>query len=142
MKYLDQPSELVRLLNANGRDEWKPGLEDAAKWLADPAHFALVEGDDLGMFMAAGEWPGPLHAHVFFASRGKKALEVARRMLGEAFSHGATEILGETPTKYRDALMFARLLGFRPYDEIDRPYGKAVLSRLNKHNYYGASPVV
>jgi hypothetical protein len=57
---------------------------------------------------------------VFFASRGKQALDVARQCSSRRFSYGATEILGETPAKFRDAIMFARLLGFRPYGEETR----------------------
>jgi hypothetical protein len=109
------PSGLLRLMLQNMREDAEPLITHAEEWLADPRNFALVEGDDLSLFMAEGEWPGPLHAHVFFASRGKQALEIARRMLGQAFGYGATEIIAQTD--FRDAAMFARLLGFKPSDD-------------------------
>jgi hypothetical protein len=143
LQRLVDPARLAELLNANARDEWKPGIDDAARWLADPAHFALEDGNDLGMFEATGDWPGPLKAHVFFASRGKRALETARAMLTIAFGYGATEILGETPTRYPEALMFARMLGFRPYGEDRGESGTYVLSRLAKAQLTSArKPVI
>ena len=120
------PAEILRLMLANKREDAEPVISDAEAWVADPRNFALVEGNDLSLFMAEGTWPGPLHGHIFFASRGRKALETAKRMLDQAFAYGATEILGETPAQYRDALMFVRLLGFK---EIGRD-GETVRSRL------------
>lgn len=125
------------MLAANARDEYKPTIEDAEQWLSRPANFALVDGDDLSMFEAQGAWPGPLVGHIFFASRGKQALATARKMLARAFAFGATEILGETPAEYRDALLFIRLLGFRPYAKIEAEYGPAILSRLNANPQAG-----
>lgn len=107
---------------------------DPAAWLAVPGNFALAAGDDLGLFEAKDEWPGPLHAHVFFSSRGKAAIGTARAMLAQAFGYGATEILGATPARFRDALMFARLLDFRPYGEAQQHGERVILSRLALNN--------
>lgn len=131
MHRLTDPQELVRLLAENAREEWRPGIEEATEWLADPAHFALVEGNDLAMFAAEGAWPGPLHGHMFFASRGKLALTVAKAMLGHAFGLGATAILGRTPAKFKDAVLFARWLGFVKTGEEEAPHGKVIISRLD-----------
>lgn len=136
MHLLHDPAELTRLLAANAR-EAAPPIDDAAAWLANPRNFALAECNDLGLFEAKDDWPGPLHAHVFFASRGRKAIDTASAMIAQAFDYGATEILGETPAKFRNALMFARLLGFRPYGEEDRLAGKVILSRLALNNLQG-----
>jgi hypothetical protein len=132
LQRLVDPARLAELLNANARDEWKPGIEDAARWLADPAHFALVDGNDVGMFEATGEWPGPLKAHVFFASRGKQALDTARAMLEIAFGYGATEIIGETPERYPGAVLFALKLGFDRVGEERTEHGTYILTRLAK----------
>lgn len=105
---------------------------DYVVWLADPRHFALVDGDDLGLFEAGDEWPGPLCAHVLFKSRGRSAIATARAMLNQAFAFGATRILGETPIGSPHALLFAKLLGFRPYGEADGPGGRVTLSALDK----------
>lgn len=109
---LRDPAELARLIAQNAREGAIP-VSDASEWLANPRNFALVDGDDLSLFEAKGEWPGPLEGHIFFASRGKEALAKAKAMLAHAFSYGATCIEGRTPHQFRDALMFARLLGFK-----------------------------
>lgn len=130
MNLLSEPDELARLISANAPAYIIGDDFDPAQWLADPANFALVDGDDLGMFEAS-EWPGPLTAHVLFASRGQQALETAQTMLSQAFAYGATEILGETPVSLPHALAFAEKLGFVPYGEEDRLMGRVILSRLD-----------
>jgi hypothetical protein len=127
MELLRDPDELKRLLAQNARE---PMAYDTREWLSNPSNFALREGEDVGLFEAMGEWPGPLDAHVFFASRGAQALTIAKAMLAQAFAYGATEIHGETPAKFRDALMFSRLLGFKVVGERETPDGKVILSLL------------
>ena len=105
------PQELLRLVLANKREDVSPCFTDVEQWLADPRNFALSEGDDLGLATAGDNWPGPLAIHVFYKSRGKKALEVARRMIGQCFDYGATEI--NVKTAFRDVALFARWLGFK-----------------------------
>lgn len=129
------PVRLAALIVANAPANILGPDFDPAEWLADPANFALVDGDDLGMFEAGDEWPGPLTAHVLFASRGKQALTTARAMLDQAFAFGATSILGETPASLSHALLFARMLGFVPYGEAERPMGRVILSALNANPF-------
>lgn len=133
VRLLRNPEELARLIAGNAPAGFMADV-DPAEWLGDPRHFALVDGDDLGLFEAGGFWPGPLCAHVIFASRGAKALKVARAMLEQAFAFGATRILGETPIGSPHALLFAKLLGFRPYGEADGPGGRVTLSALDNPN--------
>lgn len=134
MELLRNPNELARLVAKNAPPGFMDGL-DAADWIADPSHFALRDGDDLALFEAGDEWPGPLCAHVLFASRGRQALDVARAMLAQAFAFGATRILGETPVKYRHALLFVRRLGFVPYGEAELDGERLILSALeNTHS--------
>lgn len=125
VRLVRDPQELARLIAQNARDGSVP-VSDAASWLANPRNFALVDGDDLALFEAKGDWPGPLEGHIFFRSRGKQALAIARQMLAQAFAYGGTAIIGATPHQYRDALMFARLLGFKPYGDD----GRCTLTRL------------
>jgi hypothetical protein len=141
MRLLRDPDELARLIAKNAPAGLLDGSFDAAEWIADPANFAFVDGDDLGMFEAQGEWPGPLAAHVIFASRGKQAIRTARAMLRQAFAFGATCILGETPAHLPHALLFARLLGFMPYGTAERAMGSVVLSALETNNPSAVSRV-
>jgi hypothetical protein len=117
LRLCNDPDELDRLIRANTPPDYIGEGFSAAEWIARPANFALVEGDDLGLFEAGNEWPGPLTAHVLFASRGKPALDRARRMLAVAFAWGATEILGEPRADNKAVRWFIRQLGFEPYGQ-------------------------
>jgi hypothetical protein len=132
---LTDPIELQRLVDLNAPEGLVGDDFDAADWLANPANFALSDGDDLGMFEAGTEWPGPVSAHVIFASRGQQAIDTAQRMLAQVFAFGATEVLGETPLKLPQAMGFAAKLGFEPYGEDDRPMGRVSLSRLTPDSF-------
>jgi hypothetical protein len=114
LKLIRDPAELESLVKANA-PAFIIGKQSPAEWLSAPANFALRENNDLGMFEAHGEWPGPLSVHAIFESRGKQALETARKMLEHAFGYGATSIHAEPETPA--ATMFARLLGFKLEDD-------------------------
>jgi hypothetical protein len=133
LRLVRDPEELRRLIRANAPAHIIGDDFDPTEWLAKPANFALVEGDDLGMFEAPESWPGPLEAHVMFASRGEKALTRAKKMLEQAFAYGATRILGETPETLPHALAFAHKLGFKDCGRAERPMGWVVLSSLDAH---------
>lgn len=120
MHLLRDPAELRALMAKNCPPELLCDF-DPAKWLADPANFALRDGDDLGLAEAGGEWPGPLTVHLFCASRGRQALDTGQAMLDRCFAYGATEIRAEIQQSRRRAVMFVRLLGFRPVGEFERP---------------------
>lgn len=126
------PAELADLMEKNCPPELLCDF-DAETWLADPANFALRDGDDLGLAEAGSEWPGPLTIHTFYTSRGKQAMTVARTMIEHCIAYGATELRGEIQVTRRHVITFARLLGFRPVEEIERPkLGKfAVLALHN-----------
>lgn len=124
---------IASLLAANASED-APPITDIAAWLDNPGNFALVEGNDLALFEAKSGWPGPLEAHVFFASRGKAAITIAKRMLAQAFDFGATEILGETPVALPHAVLFAKLLGFQKTGERETKNGPVIVSRIAQQN--------
>lgn len=120
MRLIRDPQELSAMMATNCPPELLCDF-DAATWLSDPAHFALRDGDDLGLAEAGSEWPGPLTVHLFCQSRGKRAVEVGRRMLEQCFAFGATEVRAEIQLSRRHAILFVRKLGFQPVGEIERP---------------------
>jgi hypothetical protein len=120
MIHVRDPAELSELMQRNCPPELLCDFDPEA-WLADPSNFALREGDDLGLAEAGPEWPGPLTIHTFYTSRGKEAMKVARDMIALCFAYGATEVRGEIQVTRRHVIAFARLLGFRPVEEIERP---------------------
>lgn len=96
---------------------------DYQSWLNNPKHIMLVEGDDVGLL--SWEYDGLYSGHWFFVSRGKKARDVARRMLKTVFEdYGARAVRGITPTQNRAACMMARLVGFKSYGVDVYPSGK------------------
>lgn len=106
------------------------GPFDAKRWLSNPGNIALRIADDLMLFDDTGD--GIYLAHVYFASRGKRALERARAMLGEMMgTYGARQIVGETPVTLPHALWFARACGFKPVRHMTRPKGTVVFSVLD-----------
>lgn len=127
MQSISNPIELARLILANAPEELIDGRFKPAAWL-EAGNIALRVGNDLAMFEDLGD--GVYLAHVWFASRGKEAIEAARSILEEMFARGATAICGETPASRRDALLFVRKLGFRPRGEAMRPQGRVIVSVL------------
>lgn len=130
MRLLRNPDELDALIRANTPPAYIADNFSAAEWLANPANFALATGNDLGLFEGGNEWPGPLTAHVLFASRGKQAIRNAKAMLAQAFAFGATEILGEPLAANKPVRWFIRQLGFEPYGEKEGRLGTLLLVRL------------
>jgi hypothetical protein len=84
---------------------------NSAEWLADETNLLLTEnGNDIVMLEGYGE--GVYNVHWLLASRGKKALASAERLLRRAFvQHGATLVFGWTPVHLRAARWFNRKIG-------------------------------
>lgn len=96
---------------------------DFEEWVEDENNVALEEGDNIGVFEF--EYPGVFSGHYFFATaRGRKAKDLAIRMLTEMFSqHGARTIKGMTPVENKAARWMTRQLGFKSYGVFDTPVG-------------------
>jgi hypothetical protein len=110
------------LVEGNAPDYMDRTNFDAEEWLSDERNIALRLSDDLGM----AEWiePGVYAIHVWFASRGRVALERAKAMLTELAEHGATQVICEPDAFRRDVNLFCRLVGFEHVRQAQRPWGK------------------
>lgn len=97
---------------------------DWVDWLSNEKNVMLV--DELGNVGIAAEYiPGTSTAHWFFVSRGKEAMEVARKMLTYMFDElNYKTIRGLTPVELRGARMLARKMGFKSYGILDYPDGE------------------
>jgi hypothetical protein len=89
---------------------------DCEEWVSNPNNVMLRDGHDAsastGIF--AYEYPGLYTGHYFFRVRGREAIDLAKRMLGEMFeNYGAKAIRGLTKTDNRPALWITRQLGFK-----------------------------
>jgi hypothetical protein len=100
----------------------KPGF-CPVEWLSDPTNILLTEnGDDIVMLEGNGQ--GVYNLHWLLASRGKKALASAERLLRRAFTqHDALMVFGWTPVHLRAARWFNRKIGGTPLGVIETEWG-------------------
>lgn len=103
-------------------------------WLASPQSLALEEDGNVGMFeqFSSGVYTG----HYFFRDRGKKAKDLAIRMMDKVFADYGVEILrGLTPIDNRPAQWMTRHLGFKDYGEFEHPSGMCTLFMMTKNEF-------
>jgi hypothetical protein len=105
------------------------------EWLADPTNILLTEnGDDLVMLEGNGE--GVYNLHWLLASRGKKALASAERLLGRAFAqHNALMVFGWTPVHLRAARWFNRKIGGSSLGTIETEWGPMEGFSMTREQY-------
>jgi hypothetical protein len=95
---------------------------DYSELLADPLHVCLVDGDSGALFAWRG--PGIYEVHVFFAVRGRRALDLIADMLDFMRDrHGARYFWGLIPIESRHVLMFARLVGWKSHGIVKTRHG-------------------
>ena len=130
MRVVSSATELNYLLEANAPDDQiMPGF-DPLLWVIDPDNVALAIDLDLAMFTDRGD--GTWLGHIWFNTRGSRALERAGAILSHMFGHyGAKVIRGEVPERRKDVLMFVRKLGFKRTGEAEHPKGRLVVVTLN-----------
>lgn len=110
------------------------GTLDCEEWVKDTNNIMLREGDSTGIF--AYEYPGVYTGHYFFRVKGRNAINLAKRMLDEAFStYGAKAIRGLTKTDNRPALWITRHLGFKSYGRIVTENGEHELFCLTVEDW-------
>lgn len=91
---------------------------DPADWLLDDGNVALREGDSYGLFQQ--DLPGVYIGHYFFTVKGKEAMALARKMIGEVFSrYDCRLLIGLTPIEKRHAAWMTRQLGFKSYGKTE-----------------------
>lgn len=98
-----------------------PGV-DFSTFLAEPLHVALIEGESGALFAWRG--PGIFEVHVFFAVRGRQAIDLMARM-AEAmrFTHDARLFWAMIPQDDRKTRIFARLCGWKSLGPKTDTYG-------------------
>jgi hypothetical protein len=106
---------------------------DCEEWTSNSNNVMLREGDSTGIF--AYEYPGLYTGHYFFRVHGRKAIDLADRMLEWIFSNGAEAIRGMTKTDNRPALWITRQLGFKSYGKIVTENGEHEIFCLTKDDF-------
>lgn len=87
------------------------GSPDFSEFLSNPMNVALLSGEGGALFVWRG--PGIYECHVFFAQRGKEAIDLSHRMLAMMRDNGAEQFWTAAPVEARRVIMFARLLGWK-----------------------------
>lgn len=112
---------------------------DAKSWLSDERNYMFV-AEDGSVGLLSHNYPGVGTVHWFFkeGTRGRKAIELARAMLGYAFDHGLVVARGITEKHLRAARWGARQVGMVSQGFVDWPgKGECELFTMTKEQYEG-----
>jgi hypothetical protein len=108
---------------------------DVDEWLAEPDNILLAEnGSDI--VMLEGNGTHVYNLHWLLASRGKKALVSAERLLGRAFTqHNAVTVFGWTPVHLRAARWFNRKIGGTSLGIVETEWGPMEGFSMTREQY-------
>lgn len=124
----------ARLDQPDAQGMVKPGF-CPKEWLDDPTNILLAEnGDDIVMLEGNGQ--GVYNIHWLLASRGKKALASAERLLGRAFTqHDARMVFGWIPVHLRASRWFSRKIGGTSLGVAETEWGPMEGFYLTREQY-------
>lgn len=118
-----RPTRDVELINALLAANYQEC--DISELMAEPLHVCLVDGDSGAMFA----WRGPdtYELHVFFAVRGRAAINLGHAMLDYMRERGAKRFWALVPENDRKVRMFTRLMGWKSEGLLRTRYGECEL---------------
>lgn len=106
---IERTRDVARVNEWMGRDF--PGC-DMAELLAEPMHVCLIDGESGAIFAFRG--PGIFEVHVFFAVKGRAAIDLGHAMLDVMRAeHGAWLFWALVPVESRNVLFYTRLMGWK-----------------------------
>lgn len=108
------------LVNELAAAQGQPG--DFTELLAEPLHVCLLDGESGALFAWRG--PGIYEVHVFFAVRGRGAIDLLGAMqahMRERF--GASLFWALIPIESRRVIMFVRLSGWKSHGPLESRLG-------------------
>lgn len=109
----------VELVNELVRRDF-PEL-DFSEFLAESLHVCLIDGDSGALFAWRG--PGIYEVHVFFAVRGRAALDLGHAMLAMMRAMGGRMFWAFVPIESRQVRVFTRLMGWKSHGIIETRHG-------------------
>lgn len=129
---------IIRTYDSKAVDEATKEFQydfDPVEWVEDERNIALLnEYGDMNLFQFQTE--GTYIGHFFYQSRGKQALESAKKMLRYIFSLPSVDvIIGLTPVEKLGAKWLTRKLGFKSYGEVETLPGLCELFIMTKAEY-------
>lgn len=107
---------------------------DPESWIANPNNIALTDGE--GNFnLLEYVKPGMYTGHVFYVSRGKKAIELMKEALDKTFSEYPVEVIvGLTPIEKVGARWLSRKVGFKGHGIIKTIIGPCEVFIMTKES--------
>lgn len=95
---------------------------DLTDFLAEPMHVCLVDDGSVAFFAWRG--PGIFELHVWFAVKGRKALDLLAAMLDlMQREHDAHLFWAMIPLENRPTRLFARLMGWKSLGDREDRFG-------------------
>lgn len=123
-----------KLREATKELRWMNSDEDLEKWWSFPDNIMLVDGDDVGL--ATYEYPGVYSCHLYFKSKGRKAIKQGRAMLLHLFdNYEAKAVRGLIKTQFKAARWAARQMGWVSLGVVKFPNGDDELFYGTKENF-------
>lgn len=96
--------------------------EDFKTWFSRPRNLMFREGDSVGL--ATYEYPGLYSVHWYYTVKGKDAVDLGRRMIGNLFENYGAEVLrGFVKTRLKHSRWAIRQLGFKSHGILTFPDG-------------------
>lgn len=111
-------------------------LCDIPTWVSNPFNIALEDDRSFGVFEY--ERPGVYTGHYFFDKnrRGRKAIDLSKKMLSEMFSdYGAMIIRGLTPVDHKAAVWLTLRLGFINQGIVNTIAGPCYIFTLSRDDF-------
>lgn len=115
---IERTRDVARVNELMARDF--PGC-DMAELLAEPMHVCLVDGDSGAIFAFRG--PGIYEVHVFFAVKGRAAIDLGHAMLDVMRADGALLFWALVPVESRKVLFYTRLMGWKSLGVRETRFG-------------------
>ena|SRR6185369_13154121 len=113
--------------------EYMEGIEPE-DWVGDHKNLMFEKDGSVGLFTY--NYPGVYTGHWFFKVRGRKALDLAREMLREAFSGDVKVVRGMTSVNLPAARWAARQIGMTSHGMMTSPkWGECELFTLTKKEF-------
>lgn len=131
-------AQLARtVINAIDTAKLNRGLR-GIEWLNTKGNVACVSGEDVVLFDYEGE--GTYEGHVLMKSRGRDALETARKALNHIFEqHEAVLVFALVPLFRKDANIFVRWLGMNYQGDQETSEGPCALFTLSASSWKRAN---
>ena len=98
-------------------------LEDLATWYTLPKCLMLIDGQDVGL--ATYDYPGVYTVHWYYQSRGRDAIELAKKMCALMFTdYGAQALRGIIKHRLKASRWATRQVGFKSTGFVTDAHGE------------------